>query len=543
LYVLFLEAADSHRLNSHLVRCMTGKLRALTAGEHAGGGLSERMAAVSTLATFLSYLAFSRGGAFAGSGDDSDPSSSSGSSSSAAYDGSHPVDAAAALEAALAAPDGAPLAWTVPWVLRYLWFLKWDPEAAQAPYFRRLLRRLAALHGAPELRPAQQQFSLAAFCLRSVLDDFAERMGPDLMPTFTLGSSYSEGRDGEGASAAGAGALTSSSGASDSSSAAAAAVAAEGCSAAGSSGGGGSSSGALAGLAAVDGLLDSRFLNLCCPTLDHARQLFSASGGSSTAGGQRAEQARLVKKIRPTAPSGTAAARAALAAAPSMAAAQPDGGRDLLKLQLQRAFLEQYSTDEHKVKLRDVVDYVSDILAYNSATSAAGALLPAAGDAIAEQLKEAAAAAQGEGHHEQQGQQAQQQQAQQAQQAQQGVDPSTRLYLEAVTEQLIAKHTTEVLQQAREAAEQQIRSGAVQAMAALSSPELGPAVIGTAAAVVAELAAAAAEQRLRAHVPSAVRRAATDQLQQVLAAAARKGQQQQRQAGSSAAAPNITGPV
>ena len=40
-----------------------------------------------------------------------------------------------------------------------------------------------------------------------------------------------------------------------------------------------------------------------------------------------------------------------------------------------------------QVKLRDVVDYVSDILAFNSATSAAGALLPAASDAIAAQLK------------------------------------------------------------------------------------------------------------------------------------------------------------
>lgn len=72
----------------------------------------------------------------AGTADDSDPSSSSNSSSGAAYDGSHPVDAAAAIEAALAASDGAALAWTVPWVLRYLWFLKWDTEAAQAPYFK-----------------------------------------------------------------------------------------------------------------------------------------------------------------------------------------------------------------------------------------------------------------------------------------------------------------------------------------------------------------------------------------------------------------------
>lgn len=83
--------------------------------------------------------------------------------------------------------------------------------------------------------------------------------------------------------------------------------------------------------------------------------------------------------------------------------------------------------------------------------------------------------------------------------------------------------TLQVLQRAQAAAEERIRCSAVQAMAALTAPELGPAVIGTAAAVVAEVAAAAAEQRLRAHVPSAVRRAATEQLQQLLAVAARGG--------------------
>lgn len=40
-----------------------------------------------------------------------------------------------------------------------------------------------------------------------------------------------------------------------------------------------------------------------------------------------------------------------------------------------------------QVKLKDVVDYVSDILAYNSASSAADALLAPAADAIAAQLK------------------------------------------------------------------------------------------------------------------------------------------------------------
>lgn len=153
---------------------MTAKLRALAAGEHAGGGLrcgcqlllgccrrrclpashcaaltacvwppcplpsasrSERVAAVSTLATFLSYLTFTRAGCCASD----TPSSAADGGAAAPYDGSHPVDAAAALEAAAAASDGGALAWTLPWVLRYLWFLRWSPEAAATPYFRRAL--------------------------------------------------------------------------------------------------------------------------------------------------------------------------------------------------------------------------------------------------------------------------------------------------------------------------------------------------------------------------------------------------------------------
>lgn len=170
-----------------------------------------------------------------------------------------------------------------------------------------------------------------------MLDDFAERMGPDLLPAPPLGSCSGEGGGGEPAAEGEGGS-------------AGPAVAGEG-SGGGGDGGGTTAGGrcaALAGLAGVDGLLDSRFLHLCCPTLDHARQLFSATSGSS---GQRPEQARRVKKIRPTAPSGAAAARAALAAAPAAAVGQADGARDLLNLQLQRAFLEQYSTDEHKVGL------------------------------------------------------------------------------------------------------------------------------------------------------------------------------------------------
>ena len=107
-----------------------------------------------------------------------------------------------------------------------------------------------------------------------------------------------------------------------------------------------------------------------------------------------------------------------------------------------------------------------------------------------------------------------------------------RLYLEAQTEQLIAEHSTAVLAAAQAQAAAALRAGAVQALAALTAPERGAAVIGTAAAVAAEAAAAAADQRLRALVPSAVRRAATDHLQHVLVAAARATRQVTAQPGA-----------
>lgn len=100
----------------------------------------------------------------------------------------------------------------------------------------------------------------------------------------------------------------------------------------------------------------------------------------------------------------------------------------------------------------------------------------------------------------------------------------------------------QVLRSAQAAAEERIRAGAVQAMAALTAAELGPAVIGTAAAIVAEIATAAAEQRLRAYVPSALRRTATEQLQQLLAAAAKGAGRAARQAAG-AAPPAAAGPA
>lgn len=58
----------------------------------------------------------------------------------------------------------------------------------------------------------------------------------------------------------------------------------------------------------------------------------------------------------------------------------------------------------------------------------------------------------------------------------------------------------QVLQQGQAAAAQEVEVRAVQAMLSLTPPGLGEAVIGTAAAIVAEVASAACAQRLLCQV-------------------------------------------
>jgi len=505
LYILFLEAADSHRLNAALTRVMTEKLKSLATPQALmaaapGQSLGEKVVAASALAGILGYLAFAKNSANAKPvpwEEKEEKEERENSKKGRKYDGSHPIDVAGAVHASIGTSH---VLRTIPWVTRYLHFLKWDSEAVKAPYFTSLLSTLGDLKCAAELSPGGHGFGPAALCLRSLLDDFSATVLP-------LNPPNSE-RNARSAETVFGNALTSS-----------------------------------------DQLIDLRYVDLCCPVLAHARRLFAREGGVIV----RSEP----RRILPTAPLATTAAvgppllqsksseteEASLLVSPSSSpgtigdkngairnqqqqkltavavtgppssvllptkksptfSSSTTGDRttttiprttiDPVKLRLQQTFLQQYSQEDKLVKLKDVVDYCSDVIGCNAATATVANLAPeavktASNDVVALVTEYA------ESNSITAAPSIEQQQIELEQ------------FSNAVAEKATAATIKQVLNAAFGAAQEPIKVASLRAVLGLVSPELGDAVIATAAAMVAETAEEACNGRLPALVRKAIR--------------------------------------
>ena len=506
LYILFLEAADSHRLNTALIKTMTEKLKALTlsqsprknsggstvvaaAASASGHNLGEKVVAATALAGFLGYLSFAKnsgGGSCRVSpwdeeSDDEENEEKEKETAKVKYDGSHPVDVFGAVRAAL---GSSTLLRTLPWVTRYLhFFLEWtspDETAESSPYFQSLLGVLGELRSSVALTPSSGTFGPAALCLRSLLDDFAARR-PLPQQRFSSSKVVDKVVDGDGDGDTFAMQLST-----------------------------------------ADPIIDVRYTEQCCPVLAHARRLFSAerSSTSSSSGLSRAS----ARRILPTAPLAKAAAAApppsttaatgfssstsssllmtTLASTskgplfslpPAVAAARAAAlTTDPVKLRLQQTFLKQYSDDSSLVKLKDVVEYSSDVIGCNAASSAVRKVAPAALKTAAEQLVTTVT------------EHAQTLDLKSAQ-------SELEKFANAAAEKAAAATIEVVIQAAFETAKELIKVAAVRAMLGLIAPELGEAVIATAAGIVAETAAGACAGRLAGLAQKAVRQDALAQ--------------------------------
>jgi hypothetical protein len=450
-YLLFLEACDSHRLNSHIVRCMSAKLQAamqqaaaLPAAGLAAGTLGELMLGACTLARYLCYFSSSSalddgsGGPAGGSSGDSSGRLGDGAALLAA---AHPagVDVGAALAAAL---QRGQLLLVLPWLLQYLGLAAaLDKAWAERQPYAEVLLQLQQLAASPELQPSSQGFGPAALCLRLLLEECLLQAG--LQPAAAAPAAAQAAAPAEQLAAHEALQLSLAS--------------------------------------PLAALVDARFMDLCCPGLEGLRRQLRASsadqevphGGGGGAVRQRREapvrqvpqQQRLPQQRLPQLPRGIEAALAAR--------------QDPARLQLQQAFLAQYSTDAQLVKLRDVVNTVADVLAVNGF---AAALRNVVADALPGHLQALAAAVE----------QVQQQEGQAGQAGQEGLAAA----LEQAGQACSAAASAAILQAGMAEAQRHIRRCAARAVPALLPADLPAAVAATASALAAEAAAAACAQRL-----------------------------------------------
>ena len=122
---------------------------------------SERLVSQCCLASFLSFLTFS---VHAGS---------TASDSNGCHSHFRPAtDLNAALYAAALAKS---LEWVVPWVVQYVRFASQDSDAQQSCCIQQLLQRLHSIQSCTALLPGSPQFGGVASCLRCVLDDHLEQ--------------------------------------------------------------------------------------------------------------------------------------------------------------------------------------------------------------------------------------------------------------------------------------------------------------------------------------------------------------------------------
>ncbi|KAK9861044.1 hypothetical protein WJX84_011146 [Apatococcus fuscideae] len=328
LHAMFIEAADSYRLNQHLMRCMVAKLKALTSAGGASApsqsAMSEKLAMQCALALFISHMHFAERSQ---PGDTADRL---------------PLDVMAALQGDLPAVASA-----LAWVTRLFWFATRDEAAIVSQQMQAIKLTLASLRCQAQLRPSHAGFTTAAFIVRALLDELMPRLGMEssmLLPP----TREADARSGNGGEPGGA------------------------------SRGGGDGIGAVQRKLPASEARNLTFgkgeeanlaaAGLCCPQLDTARQALQASlKGTSQSSSVKTSQ-RPSRKITPALPRRTPLA-ASISIPPALQAIA-QGESDPLQLKLQQAFLDQYSASHHTVKLRALVEYLTDVVTANACSSA-----------------------------------------------------------------------------------------------------------------------------------------------------------------------------
>ncbi|GBG59092.1 hypothetical protein CBR_g24435 [Chara braunii] len=480
IYALFLHAADSYRLNMHLIWSIESKITSLSRfsphsrdAAELGSTFAERVLGLRALASFLGYLVFSPlpsalTSAVPGHSMfcfDAEVGASLGKACGVQLGlatGIPPLDLLRVLQDAAKQQI---LTLTLPWVLEFLKMMKGNCAGMLPPYYRQLISYLWGLYRLPVLQPVHPRFGVGPFCIAAQLDGFFSFMGlsrdlfADAIPCDERRLTQNEDLPSSGDEKAH---LVPN------------------------------------GVDDLEGLIDSRYIQNCCPLVMDLHTILTRAkktrGGSPSPSPQRnIQQMQRLRKIRPVRPHQVL---------PAASTEDPDGSviaefADLteenpIKLKLQRAFLEQHP------HLRRLVDFAVDTVAVNSALAAAMKVLPLALAEASSKLETAILSA----VHQFESQCMQEEDA---------CGGKATLKLEAAIDEVIEETIASSIPKALEYALEHSKDRASEALAALVSPDESDQRVGVAAAIAGETAGRAACQRVLVGVPRDIRRRITEE--------------------------------
>lgn len=468
IYILFLEAADSYRLNSQLSCCIRLKMRKLTKlplysqdAADIGSGFTQRVLSLKSLGSLMGFLFF-----YPEVGSlPPVPSDSGHELPDSECDMPPPIDLLEELENARVHES---LLLVLPWILDFLWLMKVIPSQVLKPYFEQVFSSLRTLYSLPMLDPSNNNFGVSSMCILAALDSFFEDMGMFEFDGTCLSKPISETNSDH------KGRLSTDS-------------TINFCR------GGDQNNVICRGIDRVLGIIDTSYIQHCCPILMGMRSILVVAnkGRKIQPGCPQSYRGTSVRKITPiqNIRQRQSVPMSNNTLEPTIMKNTVDTDKDQLKLKLQHMFLDQ------RPHLQRLVDFIVDTVAVNAAHAASLKCVP---EFIEDALNKLEIAIMDR--------------LPSLCDLQSFEDFENRLSasnFEAATEHIISTTIQRVLPAAVDYAKKHSADRTVEALSALASPSESPYVLSIAAGIASEAAAIAVSKRTLANISSEIRKQIT----------------------------------
>ncbi|KAH9292418.1 hypothetical protein KI387_042408 [Taxus chinensis] len=350
-HILFLEAADSYRLNSQLLCSIRSKMRKLTKlplysrdAADIGSGFTQRVLSLKSLGCLMGFLFFYPEIGLL-------PPIPPESGCELLYSEADipqcypPMDLLEELDNARSHQS---LLLVLPWILDFLGMLKVVPSQARRSYFGQVFSSLKALYSLSMLDPSNSDFGVSSICILAALDSFFEDMGTLKFRCSSPNTAILETNESDKIRLNKENRISIL-------------------------GGDYHKSIICGGIDRMLGIIDTSYIQHCCPLLMGMKSVLSvAKGRKLLPACAQTQRNNYIRKITPIQNSrqGQSHASNNMLGESTIVKNPVDNDKDQLKLKLQHVFLEQ------RPNLQRLVDFIVDTTAVNAAHAASLKCVP-----------------------------------------------------------------------------------------------------------------------------------------------------------------------